>query len=108
KRIKEHPDMQNLGSAADSAYTTAKDKSINTAEAVRNAGASTYHTGKSAAQTVSGKISDKRHEHAYKKNIRTYQKNVKQAHSLLKQFEKEKEQHRARRLKKESNADVPK
>ncbi|WP_020007005.1 hypothetical protein [Salinicoccus albus] len=108
KRIKKHPDMQNLGSAADSACTTAKDKGTNAAKAVRNAGASTYHTGKSAAQTVSGKISDKRHEHAYKKNIRTYQKNVKEEHSLLKQFEKEKKKHRARRLKNESDVSIPK
>lgn len=107
KRIKKHPDMQKLGTATDSVYSTAKDKSANAVNTVRNAGSSTFHTGKSAAQTVSSKVSDKRHERAYKKDIKTYQDSIKQEQSLSKQFEKEKKKHRAKRLKEESGIKIP-
>lgn len=107
-RIKEHPDMQKLGSASTTVYTTAKDKGTNAARAVKNAGTTTYNTSKSAVTTVSGVISDKRQETAYKKDIKAYQKSLKKEDSLLKQFEKEKEKHRKKRLSDKTDVKVPK
>ncbi|WP_411843448.1 hypothetical protein [Salinicoccus sp. HZC-1] len=107
-RIKEHPDVQKLGTASNAVYGTAKDKGTHAARAVKNASTSTYHTGKSAVSTVSGVISDKRQETAYKKDIKSYQKSVKEEDALLRQFEKEKEKHRKNRLSDQSKVKVPK
>ncbi|AKG73162.1 hypothetical protein [Salinicoccus halodurans] len=107
-RIKEHPDMQKLGSASATAYSTAKDKGTHAAHAVRNAGATTYNTSKSAVSTIGNAISDRRHETAYKKEMKSYQKSLKEEDSLLRQFEKEKTKHRKKRLSEKSEVKVPK
>ena len=107
-RIKDHPDMQRIGSASADVYHTAKDTGTTAARAVKNAGTSTYNTGKSAVSTVGGAISDRRRTTAYKKEMKSYRKSVKEEDSLLRQFEKEKEKHRRKRLSDSAAIKVPK
>lgn len=107
-RIKEHPDMQKIGSASADVYHTAKDRGTTAALAVKSAGSTTYNTGKSAVSTLGGAISDRRREAAYKKEMKSYQKSVKEEDSLLRQFEKEKEKHRKKRLSDKTDVKVPK
>src|SRR5699024_10077354 len=92
-RIKEHPDMQKIGSASADVYHTAKDRGTTAALAVKSAGSTTYNTGKSAVSTLGGAISDRRREAAYKKEMKSYQKSVKEEKSLLRQFQKKKKKH---------------
>ncbi|CAM2859412.1 hypothetical protein [Salinicoccus roseus] len=110
KRIKKHPDVQKIGEASTTVYHAAKDKGSSAAESVKNAGTSTYQTGKSAVSKVGGAVTDKRMKHTYKKDQKQYEQSLKQEESLLKQFEKEKEKHRKDRLKEqtESRISVPK
>ncbi|WP_017547825.1 hypothetical protein [Salinicoccus carnicancri] len=107
-RIKEHPDIQKIGSASADAYHTAKDSGTTAARAVKNAGTNTYNTGKSAISTVGGAISDRRRMTAYKKEMKSYSKSVKEEDSLLRKFEKEKEKHRRKRLSDSAEIKVPK
>ncbi|KKK34531.1 hypothetical protein WN59_07325 [Salinicoccus sediminis] len=107
-RIKEHPDMQKLGSASADVYHTAKNRGTTAARAVKSAGTSTYNTGKSAVSTVGGAISDRRRMTAYKKEMKSYQKSVQEEDSLLRQFEKKKEKHRRKRLSDSAEVKVPK
>lgn len=107
-RIKEHPDIQKIGSASTTVYSTARDKGTDAARAVKSAGSTTYDTSRSAVSTVSGVLSDKRQEAAYKKEMKSYRKSLKEEDSLLKQFEKEKEKHRKKRLSDKSEVKVPK
>ncbi len=98
-RIKEHPDMQKLGSFSSTAYHNVKDKGEDAYQTVRDTSSTIYHTGKSAANTVGSKISDKRQERAYTKDIKSYQRSIKKEDKLLAQFEKDKEKHRRKRMK---------
>lgn len=108
-RIKEHPDMEKLGSVSKSAYTTVKDKGVDTASTIKDKSTSAYTTGREAAGTVGSKISETRHDRAYKKDIKSYQKSLEKEDKLHSKFEKEKEKHRKERLNKQhKKTSVPK
>ncbi|MCD2138923.1 hypothetical protein [Salinicoccus halitifaciens] len=97
-RIKEHPEMEKLGRFSSTAYHNVKDKGEGVYQSVKDTSTTIYHTGKSAADTVGSKISDKKQERAYQKDIKSYQQSVKKEDKLLVQFEKDKEKHRKKRL----------
>lgn len=97
-RIKEHPEMEKLGHFSSTAYHNVKDKGEGVYHSVKDTGTTIYHTGKSAADTVGSKISDKKQERAYQKDIKSYQRSIKKEDKLLVQFEKDKEKHRQKRL----------
>lgn len=109
-RIKEHPEMEKLGSFSSTAYHNVKDKSESAYKSVKDTSSTIYHTGKSAAGTVGSKISDKRQERAYNKDIKSYQQSVRKEEKLLAQFKKDKEKHRRKRLQQNLTKDtvVPK
>ncbi|CAM4258839.1 hypothetical protein [Lacicoccus alkaliphilus] len=109
-RIKEHPEMEKLGSFSSTAYHNVKDKGEGAYKSVKDTSSTIYHTGKSAAGTVGSKISDKRQALAYNKDIKSYQQSVKKEEKLLAQFKKDKEKHRRKRLQQNLTKDtvVPK
>lgn len=109
-RIKEHPEIEKLGRFSNTAYHNVKDKSEGAYQSVKDTGSTIYQTGKSAAGTVGSKISDKKHERAYHKDIKSYQRSIKKEDKLLAQFEKDKEKHRRKRMQQDLSKDtvVPK
>lgn len=110
QHIKEHPEMKKLGRFSSTAYHNVKDKGEGVYRSVKDTSSTIYHTGKSAADTVGSKISDKKQERAYQKDIKSYQRSIKKEDKLLAQFEKDKEKHRRKRLQENLGKDtiVPK
>lgn len=108
KRIKQHPDVQKLEEKSSHAYHAAKDKSANALDTVKNAGTTTYTTGKTVLSKVSGAIDEKRSERLYTKEIKQYEDSLKEAEALEVRFQKDKEKHRKSRLKEFQKSEVPK
>ena len=96
KKIKEHPDMKKLGAVSNSVYTRVKDSSKETATNV-------YHTSKDTASNISEKVSDRLDSRSYNKEQKGYMKSQAKEESLEKKFEKEKANHREKRLSQKSN-----
>jgi len=107
KNIKEHPDIERLGRFSSNTYHNVKDKGEGAYQSVKATSSSVYQTSKSAVDTVGSKISDKRQERTYKKDMQSYQRSIKKEDKLLEQFEKDKEKHREKRLESE-RMDKPK
>lgn len=99
KKIKEHPDIEKLSDASKSAYTTVKDKSIDTAGTIKDKSVSAYETGRHTYDVVSDKVSETKHSIQEKREAR-------------KQLKEEKaEEKRKNQLKEEhslSLTDIPK
>ncbi|MFB9859542.1 hypothetical protein ACFPFV_03630 [Salinicoccus siamensis] len=108
KRIKQHPDVQKLEEKSSHAYHAAKDKSTNALSTVKNAGATTYTTGRTALSKVSGAIEEKRSERLHTKEMKQYEDSLKEAEALESRFQKDKEKHRKSRLKEIPKSEVPK
>lgn len=107
KHIKEHPDIERLGRFSSNTYHNVKDKGEDAYQSVKATSSNVYQTSRSAVDTVGSKISDKRQERSYKKDMQSYQRSIKKEDKLTEQFEKDKEKHRRKRLESE-HMDKPK
>ena len=103
KHIKEHPDIEKLGHFSSNTYNNVKDKGEGAYQSVKATSSNVYQTSKSAVDTVGSKISDKRQERSYKKDMQSYQRSIKKEDKLLEQFEKDKDKHREKRLESEQS-----
>lgn len=104
KHIKEHPDIERLNRFSSNTYHNVKDKGEEAYQSVKATSSNVYQTSKSAVDTVGSKISDKRQERSYKKDMQSYKRSIKKEDKLLEQFEKDKEKHREKRLESEQTA----
>lgn len=85
KKIKEHPDIEKLNTASKSAYSSVKDKSVDTANAIadtagtiKDKSVSAYETGKYTYDVVSDKISETKQNMQQKKELKHRRKKAKE------------------------------
>jgi hypothetical protein len=93
KNISKHPDMKKLGQVSSSLYNRVKDSSKETATNV-------YQTSKDTAANIGSKVSHRLEEHNYNKQNKDYKKRQVKEESLEQKFDKDKENHREKRLAK--------
>jgi hypothetical protein len=92
KKIKEHPDIAKLNEVSQKAYTSVKDKSVDTAESlkdtadtIKDKSVSAYESGKHTYDTVSDKISETRQNRQQKKEVKQRLKKEKESRKKFKE-----------------------
>lgn len=98
KKIKQHPDVQKLGSVSNSVYTRVKDSS-------KHLASNAYESTRDTAETIGTKVSHTLEARSYNKEVKNYQKSLNEEESLDKRFEKDKEAHKEKRKADRENKD---